>query len=287
MNLFLFNWIHPLQERTTGVVPTQERRFMRAWSIVYPILLYYVAGSLCIMLFAYFMQWISSQDGGWGRLAEVFRAHSVITSAVVNGLSMLAGIVVILPLFKKEKLQYIMPKGHAKDIPLLFIAGAAVALFFNILFNLLQITGSSEGYAEVAERQFSLPLWAGLILYGIVSPLAEEMVFRGLSYNGLHRHFGRPVAILGSALVFGVYHGNMVQALYGFILGLFIAVLYERYGCFAVPVLVHSAANICVYVISSNDLWQKGVMNWGICAVSGAVSLILFVFCLLKRQSNV
>ncbi len=286
MNLFLFNWIHPLQKRTTGPVPMEERRFMRAWSIVYPVLLYYVAGSLCIMLFAYFMQWISLQDGGWDSLAEVLREYSTITSAVVNGISMLAGIAVILPLFKKEKLQFAMPKGHVKDIPFLFITGAATALFFNILFSLLQITGSSESYAEVAERQFSLPLWAGLILYGIVSPLAEEMVFRGLAYNGLYRYFGKPVALIGSALVFGVYHGNMVQALYGFILGLFIAVLYERYGSFTVPVLLHSAANICVYLISANTLWQEAVMKLGMCAGSGILAAVLMVWLLFDKSQD-
>ena len=287
MRIFLFNWIHPLQSRATGAVPAEKRRFMRAWSVVYPVLLYYVAGSLCIMLFAYFMQWISGQDGMWSSLAETLREYSAITSAVVNGLSMLFGVAVVLPLLKKEKLQMHMPKGHGKDISLLFFAGAVVALFFNILFSLLQITGSSESYAEVAQRQFSLPLWVGLILYGIISPLAEEIVFRGLAYNGLYRHFGRPVAIVGSALLFGLYHGNMVQALYGFILGLFIAVVYERYGSFAVPVLLHSAANICVYVISANTLWQEAVMNLGMCAGSGILAAVLMVWLLFDKRQEI
>ena len=107
MDLFLFNRIHPLQKRTTGNVKADPRRFMRAWSIMYPILLYYVAGSLCIMLFAYFMQWISGQNGMWGSLAEVLREYSSVTSAVVNGFSMLMGVAVILPLLKKEKLLFL------------------------------------------------------------------------------------------------------------------------------------------------------------------------------------
>lgn len=284
MNWISFNWIDPLQNRVKGEVPAKERSFTKAWGVVYPILLYYVAGSICIMLFAYFMQWVSCKEGIWADIAEALRQYSTIASAVVNGLSMLSGMAVIYPLFKSEKLQFAMPKGYVKDIPLLFIAGAAAALCFNILFSLLQITGSSQNYAEVAERQFSLPLWAGIILYGIVSPLAEEMVFRGLVYNRLYRQFGLSFAIIGSAVLFGVYHGNAVQAVYGFILGLFIVVLYERYGSFAVPILLHSAANICVYVISGNELWQEYIMNWKVCAATGGMTVILVSFLLIKKK---
>lgn len=286
MNLFLFKWIHPLQKRTKEAVVTQERSFMKAWSVIYPILLYYVAGSICIMFFAYFMQWISDREGIWTGLAEGLRQYSTITSAVVNGLSMLVGAAVVYPAFKREKLQISMPASRKKEIVPVFLAGAVVALCFNVLFGLLQITGSSESYAQVAERQFSLPLWAGLILYGIISPVAEEIVFRGLVYNRLHRLFGLPFAVIGSAVLFGAYHGNMVQALYGFILGLFIAVLYERYGSFAVPVLLHSAANICVYVITSNVLWQQAAMNWAVCVASGMIAAVLFGFLVFAQKTE-
>ena len=166
---------------------------MRVLSIVYPVLVYYVAGSMCKLLFVYFMQWISLHDGAWSSFAAVLQENSVITSAVVSGMSMLFGAACVFPLLKKEKLQINLPEGHKKDILLLILAGALTALFFNVLFSLLQITGSSESYAEVAGRQFSLPLWAGLILYGVISPIAEEMVFRGLVYNGMKRNFGRKV----------------------------------------------------------------------------------------------
>ena len=53
MKWFLFNWIHPFQKRTGETFLAEERSFMKAWAVIYPILLYYVAGSICIMLFAY------------------------------------------------------------------------------------------------------------------------------------------------------------------------------------------------------------------------------------------
>jgi len=284
MKFFSFNWIHPLQKRTKEEVFTQEPSFMKIWNVIYPILLYYVAGSICTLLLSYLVQWISGQEGMWAGLAVGLRQHSTIASAVVRAMAMVAGVVAIYPIFKKEKLQISMPDSVKKHTVLLFLAGAVAALCFNVLFSLLQITSSSESYAEVAERQFSLPLWAGLILYGMVSPLAEEMVFRGLVYNRLHRQFGLSCAVLGSSLLFGLYHGNVVQAVYGFILGLFIAILYERYGSFAVPVLLHSAANVCVYVISCNVQWQEMVMNWCVCVSTGILGMVLAVWMLFRKK---
>ena len=185
---------------------------MRVWSIFYPVLVYYVAGSMCKILFAYFMQWIALQNGAWSSFATVLQEYSVITSAVVSGISMLFGAACVSPLLKKEKICLKMTPEEKWALPFLFLTGAFTALFFNILFSLLQITESSQHYAEVSQRQFSLPLWAGLILYGVVAPISEETVFRGLVYNGIYRNYGRTVAVIGSALIFGLYHGNMVQA---------------------------------------------------------------------------
>lgn len=222
---------------------------MKIWSVIYPILLYYVGCSIGSLFFSV-------------------------------GLPMIVGACVIFPIFQKEMIlaESTSEKQSQwkRNFPLLIIFGALSALFFNILFALLQITGSSQQYAEVAEKQFSFPLWAGILLYGIVSPLAEEMVFRGIVFNRLKRFFGKGTAIIGSALIFGLYHGNMVQALYGFILGLLMAFFYERYGSFIVPVLLHSAANVCVYVVSGSAVLQSGLMNWTGCIVCGVLVMVLF-----------
>ena len=257
---------------------------MRVLSIVYPVLVYYVAGSMCKLLFVYFMQWISLHDGAWSSFAAVLQENSVITSAVVSGMSMLFGAACVFPLLKKEKICLKMTKEQKKDLPFLFLTGAFTALFFNILFSLLQITESSQRYAEVSQRQFSLPIWAGLILYGVIAPLSEETVFRGLVYNGIHRNYGKIVAVIGSALIFGLYHGNMVQALYGFILGVFIAVFYEHYGSFIVPLLLHGAANSCVYVVSTNTLLQSKVIHPLVCIVCGICAAALIWWLTKKKE---
>lgn len=252
MKFFSFNWIQPLGKRIKEEVFTKEQSYMRIWSIIYPILLYYAVNG--------------------------------IFASLIGRLSILIGMAVVFPFFLNEKAEVRMPPLRKKDIPLLFILGAVAALCFNIMFALLGITGSSGEYAQVAQKQFALPLWTGIFLYGVISPFTEEVVFRGIVYNRMDRLFGRTIAIIGSALLFGAYHGNIVQTLYGFILGVLIAVLYERYGSFIVPVLIHSAANIAVYIVSSNIILQQKFINWTGCIACGILAIVLFWLLVLRKE---
>ncbi len=108
----------------------------------------------------------------------------------------------------------------------------------------------SEKYDTVAEIQYSVPIWLGILLYGIISPMVEEMVFRGVIFNRARKFFGVAKAAVFSALLFGVFHGNLLQFLYGTAMGMLMAVCYEYCGCFAAPVLVHMSANVFVFLMS-------------------------------------
>ena len=127
------------------------------------------------------------------------------------------------------------------------------ALALNLLFFLLGFTKSSEAYTQTARVQYGVNFAVGLFLYGILSPAAEEAVFRGLIYNRMKRCFGYLIALVVSSLFFGCYHGNWVQAFYGTLLGLLIAWSYEKYGSFTAPVLFHGVANVSVYALTYYD----------------------------------
>ena len=276
--------LHPLQNRIVSEPAPEPTSFFKALSIVWPVLVYNIISQVVLILFAYFMQWISLGSAGMQALADFLCAHSVMVSGVVKALSLAAGAASVWHLFLRENPVITMPAKHKKDIGLLVALGGFAALSVNILFALIGFTGSSAAYEQVAEKQFALPLWAGIILYGIISPVAEEIVFRGIVYNRLRRQYGRGIAIVGSALVFGVYHGNAVQAIYGFVLGILIAVLYEKYASFLAPVILHSAANIFVYVVTSTVFLQKNCMNPAVFIGSIILCVVLLAGCLAKND---
>lgn len=86
------------------------------------------------------------------------------------------------------------------------------------------------------------PLIILVVVAGLIIPLAEEVLFRGLLYGWLRR-WGPAVAMVGSALLFGLPHGPS-SALPAALLGLGFAWLRERDGSLLGPVLLHVLNNL-------------------------------------------
>ncbi|MBQ6266213.1 MAG: CPBP family intramembrane metalloprotease [Clostridia bacterium] len=111
----------------------------------------------------------------------------------------------------------------------LSLAATAVALGFFIcmagdyLTSILVSAAGSVGI-ELASPEYALPQdLFGRVVYtmmvAVMPPLVEEFAVRGAIMQPL-RKFGDPFAIVASAFVFAVLHGNLVQAPFAFIAGI-------------------------------------------------------------------
>lgn len=132
---------------------------------------------------------------------------------------------------------------------------AAVGL--NLLFGLLQPEKLSDAYRQASERQYAVSVLKGLFLYGLFYPAVEEAVFRGAVLGLFRRLFQTRTAVLLSALLFGLYHGNIVQGVYAFLLGLLLAYGRLRMDTPAAPFLMHAAANCCVFLLSGRAFFES------------------------------
>lgn len=252
--------------------------------LLLPILIYFVIHDISeILLWA-------GLDGmmqyGGDAVKRFLTAHTDTVRGVLNGGAILIGIAFILPVIQSELKENSDNKKKRTTAEAVtkyaFLAALSfcTAVGINILFSLLGFTGSSQSFEEVHEMQYGVQFAVGLILYGIVSPVAEEAVFRGILYNRMKRCFSVWIALVFSALLFGCYHGNIVQAVYGTVLGILIAYLYEIMKGFEVPVLFHSMANISVYVITyNNSLAQMSrIVLWIMAVVTLTLAIGLFVY---------
>lgn len=163
----------------------------------------------------------------------------------------------VLPFYKREN-RILQETGMIrkenglsfKSSIIIVLLGAFFSLGLNFLFSFLGILQSSENYNQVAQRQFALPFWLAFLFYGMLSPWAEELMFRGIFYQVLKRNVAEMAAVFGSAIMFGAIHGNVVQMLYGSIMGVAMALLYKRYQNLLAPILFHGAANTAIYAIT-------------------------------------
>jgi len=183
-----------------------------------------------------------------------------------------------------------MRLSHLKKEPifrwvLLILVTVGAVLGLNLLFNLASIPANSEAYQEVAAKQYGGTFLIGLICYGFITPFAEEVAFRGILYTGTRRLLNSKFALLVSAMIFGVYHGNEVQSLYAFMIGCLIAYAYEYFGSFWVTVLIHVIANVLAYCFTYVAQTVPGIINAPFCVVSLVVALIGIA--LLHKQKKI
>ena len=141
----------------------------------------------------------------------------------------------------------LLPQGWQRRI----LAAAAAALAGNLLMAVIPWPGHMiSAYEETmgpAVMRGAGFLWETLVL----APVLEEAVFRLILYGWLRRFMASLPAALISSLAFGIYHGNWIQGIYAFCLGMVLAWGYEDSGYRRYPmaVLMHGAANLAALAV--------------------------------------
>lgn len=143
-----------------------------------------------------------------------------------------------------------------RDVPVLLGMAACLALGLNLFMGLIRLPDLSQSFQDTASAQAAVPLWLGLVLYGLASPFSEEVLFRGVLYGGAKKAFGRRTAVFFSGILFAVSHGNPVQGIYALIMGILLACIYEKAGSIWTVVLFHGVGNIAVFL--AIDRWGLG-----------------------------
>lgn len=180
----------------------------------------------------------------------------------------LTGLLTMIPcvcFYKKDKKARIagglLPERREKNLNfaesvLIFFIGTGFSQFVNILATLLRDVINYQQYQEtVDEITLGKNLLTMILWMGIVAPLAEEIVFRWLIFLRLRDYVRREAAIIISAVFFGVYHMNLVQAVYAGILGAVFAYFLDITGSIWASVLLHMGSNIWSLVFEEASPW--------------------------------
>ncbi len=80
----------------------------------------------------------------------------------------------------------------------------------------------------------------------LVAPILEELVFRGIIFEGLQNKYSPKVAILISALIFSLFHISIPMLPHSLIMGIFLGWVYFKTGSIMNTILLHSITNLSV-----------------------------------------
>ena len=191
---------------------------------------------------------------------------------------------------RKENAVGIVPNKKAPLSKYFLIAGISIpfAVGFNNILTLSNLAEYSIAYQETAEALYTPSFLVQIVCLGLIVPITEEFIFRGLIYKRMRMNTSPMRAIFSSALFFGIYHGNSVQMIYGTICGLLMAYLYEKYGSIKAPIFAHIMMNLVSVFATEYQL-----MNWmsaeyvrigAITVICAAVASKMFV--LIQRMEN-
>lgn len=112
--------------------------------------------------------------------------------------------------------------------------------------QLLRFPGAraySDWLGELLGKQGQLGLGAALVLVGLLPAVAEEVTFRGVVLAGLRRSGSRWIAVVGSALVFGLFHINPYHVVAASVVGLLLAWVALESGSIVPGMLIHLVNN--------------------------------------------
>lgn len=136
-----------------------------------------------------------------------------------------------------------------KRVAVLILLGVAMQLLAYSILNMAYLYAVDnpffKEYAAVSDKlsgNASTPL---IFLYTLLfAPFAEEYIFRGLIYSSARTGFGFMAANVIQALLFALYHGNLIQGVYAFVLGLLLGYAAEHKKSMPEIVGLHMVVNI-------------------------------------------
>lgn len=200
-----------------------------------------------------------------------YRLETFINNYTVLMMMLLFMLFIVLMMRKYKKYKKVSSKFNV-FIPILF--GISISLIFNIsIFNLNNLVYITDIFTKS-----SMPILSQAICTGILGPILEELLFRGIVYNKL-KEFNSPMrAIILTSLLFGFFHFNLINMIYGFLVSFILIFLYERYNSIVCPIIMHISLNLTSVLMVNLIILNYTIFNLYLLIVS------IFILIILKKK---
>lgn len=193
-------------------------------------------------------------------------------------------IIIFYFIFKLRKSLFLLKN----DFKALFSLKLILNIFFIIVLNILLsygflylsdlILNSTYNLNFLPSTYFKSSLaFGGFISVVLISPICEELIFRGIFLTKLNLAIPVVFAVLISALAFAALHnfGSITSA---FIFGICMAILYLKTKNILVPIFAHILNNL---ISESIVILDKGGILFNNLSVITVMSLLAFVSLIL------
>jgi len=134
-----------------------------------------------------------------------------------------------------------------------YILGAIMEMLPNYEAMMEQYSGMFEGLNETML----------LIGGGIIGPICEEIIFRGIILAGFLKTYGYKKAILFSAIIFSVIHMVPIQMIATFFIGIILGYIYYKTRSLWLVSIIHIINNLAAFVVGGESMvMEETTREW-------------------------
>lgn len=119
------------------------------------------------------------------------------------------------------------------------------------LYNYGLTPPDTDVYTKILGQATWYTLLLNLVLAGVLAPIVEEILFRGVIYGSLQAYFGKWTAAVFSAVIFSTLHFQAYGFFPRFVLGIALVYLYDKYKSLYPSVALHALNNIVATLIAA------------------------------------
>lgn len=211
-----------------------------------------------------------------GIRAGIIEVWNRVSNLLITMIAYVLTLVFMRKSFEYDEFRFGKDPGKAdlKDSLLLVLFAFAAAELTSTALDMSGLSEVFHTYDDSAKIMFQGQNAILLILDTVIlGPLTEEMIFRGMTFRRIREHAGEKKAIILSALLFGVYHMNIVQGFFSFIVGCLLAWLYAGSGTLLVPLSAHMLINF--YAAVYNMKIELLAENTGFLKTASIIQLLI------------
>ena len=129
--------------------------------------------------------------------------------------------------------------GFLKTVSLVFVSLGTIIAAAYLNSWLVPMPSGMGGMTIEHPYQLVLLMFSG----AVIPAFSEELLFRGVILSNL-KPYGKGMAILVSALLFGLMHMNLAQFLYATVAGVVLGIVYMATHSLWLCILIHFANNL-------------------------------------------
>jgi len=182
---------------------------------------------------------------------DILLPSFILAAILTFGIAWLAHVIFKKPFIERLSIN----KASFAAIAAAFVVGCSMQMPIVYIMDLIQRAGvAPELFDKYAKALEPLTENQNIILQiaaiGIVGPLLEEVIFRGLIFHQLRKNVPLFYAVILQSALFALSHLNLIQGTYAFFIGILMALSFVWSRSLLLPIAMHMGMNLSGILLS-------------------------------------